>query len=205
MGAITVAQEGRIGAPADLTYRLIADDAHRQQFLPEGITDFEVVEGGVGAGTLHRFTVKAGGRAREYLMRVDEPQPGRVLTETDQSSSLVTTFTVTPAGDACIASRRDGAAPAASEGSSSGRSRRGCCARCTPTSWRDSTATPANRPRPRRDLGARRAREPLTVVTSGSYGRVRRMKVKCVLSVAASCETGTTRTAASLTSNHSAA
>lgn len=102
MGTITVTQEGRVGAPADLTYRLIADDAHHQQFLPQGITNFEVIEGGVGAGTLHRFTVTAGRRAREYLMRVDEPQPGRVLTETDQNSSLVTTFTVTPAGDSCV-------------------------------------------------------------------------------------------------------
>ena len=101
MGIITVEQEGPVGAPADLTYRLIADDTHHQQFLPEGFSDFEVVEGGVGAGTLHRFTVTAGGRAREYLMRVDEPQPGRVLTESDQNSSLVTTFTVTPDGDSC--------------------------------------------------------------------------------------------------------
>jgi hypothetical protein len=102
MGTITVAREGRVGAPADLTYRLIADDAHHQQFLPQGITNFEVLEGGKGAGTLHRFTVTAGKRVREYLMRVDEPQPGRVLTETDQNSSLVTTFTVTPAGDSCV-------------------------------------------------------------------------------------------------------
>jgi hypothetical protein len=99
MGTITVTQEGAVGAPADLTYRLIADDEHHQRFLPEGFSDFEVLEGGVGAGTLHRF--KAGGRVREYVMRVDEPQPGRVITETDQSSSLVTTFTVTPAGDTC--------------------------------------------------------------------------------------------------------
>ena len=26
-------------------------------------------EGGVGAGTLHRFRVQAGGRSREYVMR----------------------------------------------------------------------------------------------------------------------------------------
>jgi hypothetical protein len=102
MGTINVEQEGPVGAPADLTYRLIADDTHHQQFLPEGFSDFEVVEGGVGAGTVHRFTVTAGGRAREYLMHVDEPQPGRVITETDQNSSLVTTFTVTPAGDTCL-------------------------------------------------------------------------------------------------------
>ena len=101
MGTIAVAQEGAVGAPADLTYRLIADDAHHAKFLPDAFSDFETVEGGVGAGTVHRFKLAAGGKVRDYLMRVDEPQPGRVLTETDQNSSLVTTFSVTPAGDTC--------------------------------------------------------------------------------------------------------
>jgi hypothetical protein len=112
MGKIEVAEEGSVGAPADLTYRLIADDQHHQQFLPDSFSDFEVLEGGVGAGTLHRFTVSAGGRKREMVMRVDEPEPGRVLTETDQGSSMITTFTVTPAGDGCrvrIATTWDGA------------------------------------------------------------------------------------------------
>ncbi|MDP2710099.1 MAG: SRPBCC family protein [Solirubrobacteraceae bacterium] len=112
MGKIKVEQEGPVGAPAELTYRLIADDEHHQHILPEGFSDFEVVEGGVGAGTVHRFKVTAGGRVREYLMRVDEPDPGRVITETDQSSSLVTSFTVTPAGDSCtvrIETQWDGA------------------------------------------------------------------------------------------------
>lgn len=101
MGTINVVQEGPVGAPAALTYRLIADDEHHKNFLPEGFSDFETVEGGVGAGTVHRFKVQAGGRVRDYLMRVDEPQPGRVITETDQNSSLKTTFTVAPAGDTC--------------------------------------------------------------------------------------------------------
>lgn len=101
MGTIHVAQEGAVGAPADLTYRLIADDAHHVKFLPDCFSDFETVEGGVGAGTVHRFKVEAGGRTRDYLMRVDEPQPGHVITETDANSSLVTTFTVTPAGETC--------------------------------------------------------------------------------------------------------
>lgn len=101
MGTINVVQDGAVGAPSDLTYRLIADDSHHVKFLPDAITDFVVVEGGVGAGTLHRFKVNAGNRVREYLMRVDEPQPGKVLTETDQNSSLVTTFTVTPTGNTC--------------------------------------------------------------------------------------------------------
>ena len=112
MGKITVVKEGAVGAPAALTYRLIADDEHHRHILPAGFSDFEVLEGGVGAGTLHRFKVAAGRRVREYVMRVDEPQPGRVLTETDQNSSLVTTFTVTPAGDTCtvrIETQWDGA------------------------------------------------------------------------------------------------
>src|SRR3954462_2438643 len=101
MGQITVAEEGVVGAPAELTYRLIADDQHHQRFLPENFSDFQVLEGGVGAGTLHRFKVSAGGRTREMLMRVDEPEPGRVITESDQNSTMVTSFTVTPAGDEC--------------------------------------------------------------------------------------------------------
>lgn len=101
-----------VGAPAELTYRLIADDEHHPRFLPDAFSDFEVLEGGVGAGTLHRFTLTAGRRVREYVMRVDEPEPGRVITETDQGSSLVTTFTVTPEGDGCrvlISTQWDGA------------------------------------------------------------------------------------------------
>ena len=34
-------------------------------------------------------------------LTVAEPEPGRVLTESDSNSSLVTTFTVTPDGSAC--------------------------------------------------------------------------------------------------------
>jgi uncharacterized protein YndB with AHSA1/START domain len=99
MGRIEVTEEGAVGAPAELVYRLIADDSHHQRFLPDSFSDFEVLEGGVGAGTLHRFKVKAGGRTRELVMRVDEPDPGRVITESDQASSMVTAFTVTPDGD----------------------------------------------------------------------------------------------------------
>jgi hypothetical protein len=52
----------------------------------------------VGAGTITRFKVHAGGRRREYRMQVTEPEPGRVLAESDLNSSLVTTFTVEPNG-----------------------------------------------------------------------------------------------------------
>jgi hypothetical protein len=62
MRKLTVEQEGAVGAPAQLVCRLIADDEHHQRFLPAGFSDFTVLEGGIRAGTLHSFTVTAGGR-----------------------------------------------------------------------------------------------------------------------------------------------
>ena len=69
----------------------------------------------MGAGTITRFTVNAGGHRRVYRMRVTEPEPGRVLVESDTNSSLVTTTTVTPDGSASrvqISTTWDGAAGA---------------------------------------------------------------------------------------------
>jgi Polyketide cyclase / dehydrase and lipid transport len=43
----------------------------------------------------------AGGRARSFRMRVAEPEPGRVLTESDEHSSTVTTWVVTRDGPGC--------------------------------------------------------------------------------------------------------
>jgi ribosome-associated toxin RatA of RatAB toxin-antitoxin module len=113
MSKIRVEREGSVGASAEVTYRLIAEDEHHQRFLPDAFSDFEVIEGGTGAGTVHRFKVRAGGRTRQYTMRVSEPEPGRVVTETDQDSSLVTNFTVKPlSADSCrvlISTSWDGA------------------------------------------------------------------------------------------------
>jgi Polyketide cyclase / dehydrase and lipid transport len=102
MTDLHVAAERHIGAPADHVYRLIADvRTHHQRFLPPAFSDFRVEQGGVGAGTVHSFKLTAGGRTRSYRMRVAEPEPGRVLTESDQLSSAVTTFTVTPQEAGC--------------------------------------------------------------------------------------------------------
>jgi uncharacterized protein YndB with AHSA1/START domain len=97
MSTITVSADRTIAAPAETLYGYIADmREHHPHFLPSGFSDFVVEAGGVGAGTVTRFRFTAGGRSREYHMTVAEPDPGRVLTESDANSSLVTTFTVTP-------------------------------------------------------------------------------------------------------------
>ncbi len=103
MAKIVVSAERAIDAPADVIYRYVADMRdHHPRYLPPAFSDFRVESGGVGAGTITRFTVTAGGRTREYRMRVDEPEPGRVMTESDTGSSLVTTTTVTPRDSASL-------------------------------------------------------------------------------------------------------
>jgi uncharacterized protein YndB with AHSA1/START domain len=99
MARILVSAERVVEAPAETVYGYIADmREHHPRFLPPAFSDFRVESGGVGAGTVTRFKVTAGGRTREYQMKVAEPEPGRVLTESDTNSSMVTTSTVSPQG-----------------------------------------------------------------------------------------------------------
>jgi len=99
MATILVSAQRTVDAPAGAVYGYVADmREHHPHFLPPAFSDFEVESGGVGAGTITRFTVTAGGRTRQYRMKVAEPEPGRVLTESDTGSSLVTKTTVTPQG-----------------------------------------------------------------------------------------------------------
>jgi hypothetical protein len=103
MARNVAAAEAVVDAPADTVYRYIADMRdHHPRFLPPAFSDFQVESGGVGAGTVTRFKMTAGGRTRQYRMNVAEPEPGRVLTESDTDSSAVTTFTVDPRGGASL-------------------------------------------------------------------------------------------------------
>jgi uncharacterized protein YndB with AHSA1/START domain len=97
MAMIEVRTDRTIHAPADLVYSYVAGlREHRPHYLASAFSDYEVCAGGVGEGSVVRFRIKAARRSRVYEMRVAEPEPGRVLTETDTRSSLVTTFTVIP-------------------------------------------------------------------------------------------------------------
>lgn len=99
MGTLTVSAEKVVDAPAATVYACIADvRRHHPHFLPPAFSDFGVEEGGVGAGSVVHFTFTAGGRSRRYRTVLGEPEPGRVITESDTGSSLVTTFTVTGEG-----------------------------------------------------------------------------------------------------------
>jgi Polyketide cyclase / dehydrase and lipid transport len=94
--------EATVDAPADTVYRYVADMHDHPRFLAPAFSDFQVESGGIGAGTITRFKITAGGRTREYRMQIAEPEPGRVLTESDTNSTAVTTFTVSPRGGASL-------------------------------------------------------------------------------------------------------
>lgn len=98
MSKVEVTAERAIDAPGKTVYGYLANLQEHRQFLPPAFSDFQIEAGGVGAGSIVRFKVSAGGRERSYRMTVSEPEPGRVISESDSNSSLVTTFTVTPQG-----------------------------------------------------------------------------------------------------------
>lgn len=91
--------EAHIAAPADVVYHCLADyrEHHRPEgFLPPAFSDFEIHEGGVGAGTRASWSTTVGGQTRRMTAVITEPKPGRVLLET--GTGVTTTFTVTPSG-----------------------------------------------------------------------------------------------------------
>ena len=83
MARNVVSAEAMVDAPADRVYLYLADMRdHHPRFLPPAFSDFQVESGGVGAGTVTRFKITAGGRTRDYRMKVSkspkvrwEPRP----------------------------------------------------------------------------------------------------------------------------------
>lgn len=105
MSEIRVAQSAVLDLPARTAYGIIADyrEGHPRILPPNVFVGFAVESGGRGTGTLIRFRMKAGGRTRTIRASIAEPEPGRVLTETDLDTGAVTTFTVdaSPDGASC--------------------------------------------------------------------------------------------------------
>ncbi len=84
-----------VDAPPERVYQVLADYAgQHHRILPEEFSGYRVLEGGLGAGTVVEFTVTLAGGARHSRADVTEPEPGRVLVETDHTTSTVTRFTV---------------------------------------------------------------------------------------------------------------
>jgi hypothetical protein len=100
MPSIRVAVSDIINAPAEQVYTILADyQNHHPHILPKAFSGVEIEQGGYGAGTVLQVHTQALGIKQTYHMQVTEPEPGRVLAETDLKTGLVTTFRVVPRGN----------------------------------------------------------------------------------------------------------
>ena len=92
-----VSASSDIPAPPKRVYSIIADyNLEHPSILPDQFLGLVVEAGGVGTGTIIRYDMKAFGRTQTFRAAVSEPEPGRVLVETDLSGAPVTTFIVDP-------------------------------------------------------------------------------------------------------------
>ena len=100
MSEIRVKASALVPAPPPVVYGILADyrAGHPGILPPEYFRDFTVEQGGRGAGTVIRFRMVGMGPSRPTRGRVEEPEPGRVLTECYDETGAVTTFTVDPEG-----------------------------------------------------------------------------------------------------------
>lgn len=99
MAQVEATTQRTIEAEPERVYEALADYAGtRRTLLPEQFSEYEVREGGIGAGTVVHWKLQATSkRVRDCLFDVTAPTPGQ-LVETDRNSSMVTVWTVTPAG-----------------------------------------------------------------------------------------------------------
>lgn len=97
MATNRVSASAVIPAPAEKVYGIIANyrNGHPHILPKPYFVSLEVVEGGMGAGTVIDFSMKLLGRTQDFRATVSEPEPGRVLVETNDTGS-VTSFTVDP-------------------------------------------------------------------------------------------------------------
>jgi Polyketide cyclase / dehydrase and lipid transport len=98
--SLRVSASAEIGAAAVNVYRMIADyqNGHQRMIPPQYFRNLEVDSGGYGAGTQIRYDLRAFGTTYHARARITEPEPGRVLVETDLAKGAVTTFTVDSLG-----------------------------------------------------------------------------------------------------------
>lgn len=96
-----VSASASIDAPPAAVYGIIADyrNHHPHIVPPEYFTGLDVLEGGVGAGTRTRVSMQVLGKKRVFEQVVTEPEPGRLLMETNADGSAVSTFTVEASGE----------------------------------------------------------------------------------------------------------
>lgn len=96
MGQVHAEAEHVIDVAPNMVYGFLADYTKRPMILTDNYTDYAVLSGGKGAGTVFTYRREAAGRVRVDRMRVEETAKGQQLTEREENSSFVTRWTLTP-------------------------------------------------------------------------------------------------------------
>lgn len=105
MAEVKAVSELDIQAQPEAVLQAVADyDTVRPRIFPDNYRDYAVVQGGVGDGSVVRWTLQATKKRVRYIEAAigvrDDGSRGGTVTETDANSTLVTTWTVRPAADA---------------------------------------------------------------------------------------------------------
>jgi hypothetical protein len=93
-----ITASANMAAPPERVYSIIANyrEGH-PRILPPLFTSLVVEKGGIGAGTIIRVGMRIFGRKQTFRAAITEPEPGRVLVETDlDTNGAITTFIVDP-------------------------------------------------------------------------------------------------------------
>lgn len=97
MGRVIARASKELAAPPEQVLAVLRDYRNaRKPLLTQNYTSYRVEAGGNGAGTVIGYHFAAGGRERDYRLRVEETDG--VLREKDELSSFVSVWTVVPSG-----------------------------------------------------------------------------------------------------------
>lgn len=98
MGQVSASQSIDIAAAPDAVIGALADYAQvRPEILPDNYRDYQVISGGNGDGTVVHWILQATEK-RQRDVKADVTVTPDTVTERDQNSTMVTTYTAKAAG-----------------------------------------------------------------------------------------------------------
>ena len=101
MGQVSATSTILINAAPDAVLAAVADyQGMRPKILPAQYSAYQVLHGGQGAGTVATWKLQAT-KSRVREVKADIDVAGKTVIEKDANSSMVTNWTVAPAGTGC--------------------------------------------------------------------------------------------------------
>jgi hypothetical protein len=97
MATVTASASKVVPAPPERVLAFLGDYRDRPRILTGNYSAYRVEQGGEGAGSVIAYHFAAGGRERDYRLRVEASENG--LTEVDELSSFVARWTVVALGE----------------------------------------------------------------------------------------------------------